>query len=76
MLVAVADRDLQIRRGGGHPDPEMRVGPVLKKIYFRPFGPHFRLKIRGGLRVPPLDPPLPRSNLPVSFSVSIILKQT
>ena len=28
------------------------------------------------LRAPPLDPPMPRSNLPVSFSVSIILKQT
>ena len=39
--------------------------------------PHFRLKIRGvAPRVPPLDPTLPRSNLPVSFSVSIILKQT
>jgi len=45
----MADPDLQIRgRGaGGHPDPEIRVGGGLKKI-FRPFefGPQFGLKIR------------------------------
>ena len=31
-----------------------------KKTFFRPFGPHFGIKIRGGraLRAPPLDPPL------------------
>ena len=35
--------------GGGHPDPEIRrLGPVSKKIFFRPFGPHFRLEIREG----------------------------
>ena len=46
---AVADPDLQIREGGGggHPDPEIRGAPASKKIFFRPFGPHFGLKIRG-----------------------------
>ena len=35
-------------------------GAVLKKIFFRPFGPQLGLKIRGGRapRAPPLDPPL------------------
>ena len=32
--------------GGGHADPEIRGGG-LKEIVFRPFGPHFGLKIRG-----------------------------
>ena len=55
----------QIRRGeGGHPDPEIKgVGggePGLPKNCFRPFGPQFGLKIRGGggPPAPPLDPPL------------------
>ena len=45
--------------GGGHPDPEIR-GARPQKICFRPLGPHFGLKIRGGHvpRAPPLDPPL------------------
>ena len=43
----MADRGHQIRRGGGgHSDPEIRWGPGLKKIFFQPFGPQFRLKIR------------------------------
>ena len=58
----MADPDLQRRGGGGagHPDPEIRGvgGTRSKKNFFRPFGPHFGLKIRGGGRAPPLDPPL------------------
>ena len=67
----VADSDLQIRGGSGHPDPEIwrgwgavskkkNFGPPPKKK-FRPFGPPCGLKIRGGgwaPRTPPLDPPL------------------
>ena len=34
-------------RGGGHPDPEIRGMPGLKKTFFRPFAPQFGLKIRG-----------------------------
>jgi len=30
---AVADPDLQIREGGGHPDPEIREEPGLQKIF-------------------------------------------
>ena len=41
----MADPNLQIREGGGHPDPE--IGGVSKKI-FRPIRPQFGLKIRGG----------------------------
>ena len=33
----VADPHLQIR-GGGHPDPEIRGGGSLKKIFWRPGG--------------------------------------
>ena len=47
----MADPDLQIRGkgGGGHPDPEIRGGggSFLKNV-FRPFGPQFGPKIRGG----------------------------
>ena len=59
-LQAVADPDLQIRWGGGsHPDPEIRGGWSPKK-YFRPFRPHFGLKMREdpGPPAPPLDLPL------------------
>ena len=35
------------RVGAGHPEPEIRGGPGLQKRFFRPFGPHFGLKIRG-----------------------------
>ena len=48
----MADPDLQIREGGGHPDPEIREEPGLNKIFFLPFGPQF------GLKVDPLNPPL------------------
>ena len=34
------------RGGGGHPDPEIRGGPVSKKNFFSHFGPQFGLKIR------------------------------
>ena len=34
--------------GGGHPDPEISGG----KIFFRPIGPQFGLKLRGGPRHP------------------------
>ena len=46
VLIALADPDLQMG-GGGHPDPEIRGGRSPKK-FFRPFGPHFGRKIRGG----------------------------
>ena len=55
----MADPDLQIRGGRGHPDPEIRRRPGLKKKkFFRPFGPPFGLKIRRGAgpRAPPLGP--------------------
>ena len=46
----MADPDLQIRgEGGGPPDPD----PGLQKVCFRPFGPQFGLKIRGGGAEPP-----------------------
>ena len=54
----VADPELQ-KRGvrGGHPDPEIRGGGRWsEKIFFRPFGPQFGLKVRA--RALPLDPPL------------------
>ena len=41
------DLDLHIRKGGGGE----KEGPVSKKT-FRPFGPQFGLKIRGGGRPP------------------------
>ena len=46
--MSVANPDREIRGGGGaHPDPEIRGGGTLQKNFFRPFGPHFRRKIRG-----------------------------
>ena len=60
MLYPVADPDIQIRRrvGGGHPDPEIRGRPGLKKKFFRPFGPQFgpKKRWRAAPRAPPLDP--------------------
>ena len=53
----MADPDLSVREGGGHPDPEITEEPGLNKKFFRPFGPKFGLKVRGG-GGPPLDPPL------------------
>ena len=67
-LLTVADRDLQTTvvvggggRGGGalggndHLDREMRGAAVSKK-FFRPFGPQFSLKIRGGAGGPGPSP--------------------
>ena len=53
----MADPDLQIRGGPGHPGSEIRRGGSVSKKIFRPFGPHFGLKIRGH-PAPTLDPPL------------------
>ena len=57
---AVPDPDLEIRGGGGSSRPldKGKTGPP--KISFRPFGPQFGPKIRGGGAppAPPLDPPL------------------
>ena len=44
------------KAGAGHPDPEIRGAPASKKIFFRPFGPHFGLKIRGRPRSPGPSP--------------------
>ena len=41
---AMADPDLQIRRWGGGGGG----GGAKKKIFLRPFGPQFSLKIKGG----------------------------
>ena len=54
---SVPDPDLDIRRGeggggGGNPDPEIRGRSPVSKIFFRPFGPQFGLKIRGGGGLP------------------------
>ena len=55
--------------GGGHPDPEIRRMPGLKKIFFRPFASQFGLKIRGRApRAPPLDPPLIFVTVPGLYS--------
>ena len=46
----MADPDLQIRGGGGHPDPDISGGgTVLNWFFSRPFGSQFALKI-GGLQ--------------------------
>lgn len=56
----MADQDLQVRRRGGHPDPEIRGGGggSLQKNFFRSSRPQFGLEIRGCPRALPLDPPL------------------
>ena len=38
LLTAMADPDLQIRGGGGHPDPEITGGAGLQKDIFCPSG--------------------------------------
>ena len=60
-----ADSDLQIRGGGGSSRPWDKGRGGLKKHFFRPFGPHFDLKIRGARdpRDPPLNPPLQTAGL-------------
>ena len=67
LLKALADPDLQIRRvggGAGHPEPEIRAGPRLKKNIFSALRASYwsKNKVRGGGSrapgAPPLDPPL------------------
>ena len=64
----MADPDLQIGEGSGHPDPAIREGRWRSpKKLFRPVWPQFGLTILGGggagappppPRAPPLDLPL------------------
>ena len=65
----MADPDLQMGGGGGG-------GGGLRKKLFRPFGPHFRLNIRGGPGPPgrPLDPPLLKKGAKVFFNCSLEYK--
>ena len=63
----VPDPDLEIGgEGGGHPDPLKKGGGGgggLQKIFYRPFGPQFGLKIRGACPLaPPPDPSLIKTN--------------
>ena len=37
-MIAVADPDIQMGGGGGHPDPETRGIPGLQKKFFGPSG--------------------------------------
>ena len=55
---AVADPDLHIRGGGGHPVPEKKVGGghSFKKNFLALLWS--KNKGGGGARTPPLDPPL------------------
>jgi len=57
---SVPDPELEIRRGPGHPDPKIRGGGAVPKIFFRSFGPQFCPKIGGDWvpQAPPLSPPL------------------
>ena len=60
LLTAMADPDLQIRGGGGHPDPEI-TGGGLQKDFFFALRASFWSKNKGGPgapRTPPLDSPL------------------
>ena len=55
------------------PDPDLQIrgGPGLQKKFFWPFRPQVSLKIRGGgggQGVPPLDPPLTKTNGKVQLS--------
>ena len=54
----MADPYLQIKEGGGHPDPEIRGRPGLKTNFFRPFGSQFGLNVR---RAPGAPGPFPGS---------------
>ena len=67
LLKALADPDLHIMGvggGAGHPEPEIRAGPRLKKNIFSALRASFWSKNKVGWgaepgpRVPPLDPPL------------------
>ena len=54
------DEYCKLFSGGSRPSDKVGRGGGLKKIFFRPFGPQFGLKLREGRgpRPPPLDPPL------------------
>ena len=58
----MADPDLQIREGPGHPDHEIsrggRGGWRCPKNFFQSFVQQFSVTIRGRGRAPPLDLPL------------------
>ena len=61
--------------GGGHPDPEIRGGPGLKKIFFSALRASFWSKNKGGGRAPqapPLDPPLLGNRIQVSTGISTV----
>ena len=45
IITAVPDPDLEIRSGGGHPDPYIRGGGAGTKNNFPPFGPQFGLPL-------------------------------
>ena len=45
-MISAVDIHLQIKRGPGHPDHDIRgEGGQFKKTFFRPFEPRFGLKI-------------------------------
>ena len=54
MVSLVPDPDLEIRGGGGERSsrPLDKGGPGLPKNFFRPFGPQFGPKLRGGAAPP------------------------
>ena len=58
-------------------DPDLQMGGAgLRKKLFRPFGPHFRLSIRGGPGPPGrlLDPPLLKKGAKVFLNCSLEYK--
>ena len=55
--ISVPHPDLEISVGGGGIQTLRYVGGQSPKHFFRPFGPQFGLKMRGG-RASPLNPPL------------------
>ena len=61
-FITVADPDLSDKGGGaGHPDSEIRGGPVSKKYFFSALWASFCSKNKGRVRTPwapLLDPPL------------------
>ena len=57
----MADPDCEIRRGAGHPDPEIRGvgGDTVSKNFFSALWASFWSENKGGGgRAPPMDPPL------------------